>query len=307
MCKYNSFLDIKDEVKTALAEHRAVVALESTIISHGMPYPQNVEMAENCERIIREAGAVPATIAIIDGRIKIGLCREELNKLACAADVMKVSRRDLAVAVSEKRMGATTVATTMICAAMAGIQFFVTGGVGGVHRGYEETMDASADLEELAQSDVTVICAGAKSILDIPRTLEYLETKGVTVIGYQCDTLPEFFTREGSCKLQQRMDTVEEIADMLHVKKSLGLKGGVLVANPIPEAYSMDAAYMNAVIEEAVQNEKAAHIQGKYTTPYLLSQIVKATEGKSLAANIQLVYNNARVGAALAMAYVKKG
>lgn len=159
---------------------------------------------------------------------------------------------------------------------------FCDSGVGGVHRGYEETMDASADLEELAQSDVTVICAGAKSILDIPRTLEYLETKGVTVIGYQCDTLPEFFTREGSCKLQQRMDTVEEIADMLHVKKSLGLKGGVLVANPIPEAYSMDAAYMNAVIEEAVQNAKAAHIQGKYTTPYLLSQIVKATEGKAL-------------------------
>ena len=197
---------------------------------------------------------------------------------------MKVSRRDLAVAVAERRMGATTVATTMMCAAMAGIQFFVTGGVGGVHRGYEETMDVSADLEELAQSDVTVICAGAKSILDIPRTLEYLETKGVTVIGYQSDTLPEFFTREGSCRLQQRMDTVEEITHMLHVKKDLGIKGGVLVANPIP----------------------AQNIKGKDTTPYLLAHIVKATQGKSLAANIQLVYHNAEVGAALANAYAKK-
>lgn len=306
MGRYMDYMDIQDEVKTALAQHRGVVALESTIISHGMPYPQNVEMAKNCERIIRQAGAVPATIAIIDGRIKVGLQDEDLQRLACAKDVMKVSRRDLAVAVAEKRMGATTVATTMMCAAMAGIQFFVTGGVGGVHRGYEETMDVSADLEELAQSDVTVICAGAKSILDIPRTLEYLETKGVTVIGYKSDKLPEFFTRDGSCRLQQRMDTVEEIAHMLHVKKDLGLKGGVLVANPIPEAYSMDAAYINSMIEEALQSAKIKHIQGKDTTPYLLSHIVKATQGKSLEANIQLVYHNAEVGAALAMAYVKK-
>lgn len=202
MGKYIDYLDIQEEVKAALEEHRGVVALESTIISHGMPYPQNVEMAKNCERIIRKAGAVPATIAIIDGRIKIGLSQEDLQRLASADTVMKVSRRDLAVAVAERRMGATTVATTMMCAAMAGIQFFVTGGVGGVHRGYEETMDVSADLEELAQSDVTVICAGAKSILDIPRTLEYLETKGVTVIGYQSDTLEH--TSFGKVKRKQQ-------------------------------------------------------------------------------------------------------
>lgn len=306
MGKYTDYLDIQEEVKAALEEHRGVVALESPIISHGMPYPQNVEMAKNCERIIRKAGAVPATIAIIDGRIKIGLSQEDLQRLASSDTVMKVSRRDLAVAVAERRMGATTVATTMMCAAMAGIQFFVTGGVGGVHRGYEETMDVSADLEELGQSDVTVICAGAKSILDIPRTLEYLETKGVTVIGYQSDTLPEFFTREGSCRLQQRMDTVEEIAHMLHVKKDLGIKGGVLVANPIPEAYSMDAAYINAMIKEALESAKAQNIKGKDTTPYLLAHIVKATQGKSLAANIQLVYHNAEVGAALANAYAVK-
>lgn len=283
-----------------------MVALESTIISHGMPYPQNVEMAKTCESIIRENGAVPATIAIIDGVIKIGLEEEDLLNLATAKNVAKVSRRDLAKVVSKKEMGATTVATTMICANMAGIKFFVTGGIGGVHRGYEETLDVSADLEELSMTNVNVICAGAKSILDLPRTLEYLETKGVPVVGYQTDYLPQFFTAESEYKLNLRLDTPEEIAEMIKAKEDLNLKGAVLITNPIPAESSMDKKYIDKLIDEAIQEADREGIKGKDVTPYLLAKIVEESDGASLKANIALVYNNAKLGAKIASAYYNK-
>lgn len=296
-------LEIKKEVQEALDAKRPVVALESTIISHGMPYPQNVEMAKTCEQIIRDNGAVPATIAIIDGVIKIGLEEEDLLTLATAKNVAKVSRRDLAKVVSKKEMGATTVATTMICAAMAGIKFFVTGGIGGVHRGYEETMDVSADLEELAKTNVNVICAGAKSILDLPRTLEYLETKGVPVVGYQTDYLPQFFTAESEYKLNLRLDSPEEIADMIKEKEALKLEGAVLVTNPIPAESSMDKKYIDKLIDEAIEQAEKDGIKGKDVTPYLLAKIVEESDGASLKANIALVYNNAKLGAKIACCY----
>lgn len=299
-------LDIKKEVQEALANNQPVVALESTIISHGMPYPQNVEMAKTCESIIRENGAVPATIAIIDGVIKIGLEEEDLLNLATAKNVAKVSRRDLAKVVSKKEMGATTVATTMICASMAGIKFFVTGGIGGVHRGYEETLDVSADLEELSMTNVNVICAGAKSILDLPRTLEYLETKGVPVVGYQTDYLPQFFTAESEYKLNLRLDTPEEIAEMIKAKEDLNLKGAVLITNPIPAESSMDKKYIDKLIDEAIQEADREGIKGKDVTPYLLAKIVEESDGASLKANIALVYNNAKLGAKIASAYYNK-
>lgn len=299
-------LEIKKEVQEALDAKRPVVALESTIISHGMPYPQNVEMAKTCEKIIRDNGAVPATIAIIDGVIKIGLEEEDLLTLATAKNVAKVSRRDLAKVVSKKEMGATTVATTMICAAMAGIKFFVTGGIGGVHRGYEETMDVSADLEELAKTNVNVICAGAKSILDLPRTLEYLETKGVPVVGYQTDYLPQFFTAESEYKLNLRLDSPEEIADMIKEKEALKLEGAVLVTNPIPAESSMDKKYIDKLIDEAIEQAEKDGIQGKDVTPYLLAKIVEESDGASLKANIALVYNNAKLGAKIACCYWNK-
>lgn len=299
-------LEIKKEVQEALDAKRPVVALESTIISHGMPYPQNVEMAKTCEKIIRDNGAVPATIAIIDGVIKIGLEEEDLLTLATAKNVAKVSRRDLAKVVSKKEMGATTVATTMICAAMAGIKFFVTGGIGGVHRGYEETMDVSADLEELAKTNVNVICAGAKSILDLPRTLEYLETKGVPVVGYQTDYLPQFFTAESEYKLNLRLDSPEEIADMIKEKEALKLDGAVLVTNPIPAESSMDKKYIDKLIDEAIEQAEEAGIKGKDVTPYLLAKIVEESDGASLKANIALVYNNAKLGAKIACCYWNK-
>lgn len=299
-------LEIKKEVQEALDAKRPVVALESTIISHGMPYPQNVEMAKTCEKIIRDNGAVPATIAIIDGVIKIGLEEEDLLTLATAKNVAKVSRRDLAKVVSKKEMGATTVATTMICAAMAGIKFFVTGGIGGVHRGYEETMDVSADLEELAKTNVNVICAGAKSILDLPRTLEYLETKGVPVVGYQTDYLPQFFTAESEYKLNLRLDSPEEIADMIKEKEALKLEGAVLVTNPIPAESSMDKKYIDKLIDEAIEQAEKAGIKGKDVTPYLLAKIVEESDGASLKANIALVYNNAKLGAKIACCYWNK-
>lgn len=299
-------LEIKKEVQEALDAKRPVVALESTIISHGMPYPQNVEMAKTCEQIIRDNGAVPATIAIIDGVIKIGLEEEDLLTLATAKNVAKVSRRDLAKVVSKKEMGATTVATTMICAAMAGIKFFVTGGIGGVHRGYEETMDVSADLEELAKTNVNVICAGAKSILDLPRTLEYLETKGVPVVGYQTDYLPQFFTAESEYKLNLRLDSPEEIADMIKEKEALKLEGAVLVTNPIPAESSMDKKYIDKLIDEAIEQAEKDGIKGKDVTPYLLAKIVEESDGASLKANIALVYNNAKLGAKIASCYWNK-
>lgn len=297
------YLDIKEEVKHALEQNLPVVALESTIISHGMPYPQNVEMAKKCEEIIRENGAVPATIAIINGRIKVGLTEEDLNLLATSKNVAKVSRRDLAKVISTKQIGATTVASTMICANMAGIKFFVTGGIGGVHRGYEETLDVSADLDELGRTNVNVICAGAKSILDLPRTLEYLETKGVPVVGYQTDYLPQFFTRESEYKLNLRLDTPTEIAEMIKTKDELELSGGVLITNPIPEEASMDKKYIDGLIDKAINEANEKHIIGKDVTPFLLAKIVEESGGKSLEANIALVYNNAKVGAQIAKAY----
>ena len=290
----NKYLDIAPEVREALEAGNPVVALESTIISHGMPYPQNVETALNVERIVRENGAVPATIAILGGRLKAGLSKEEIEYLGkTGTAVTKVSRRDLPVVVSKRMDGATTVATTMIIAAMAGIRVFATGGIGGVHRGAETTMDISADLEELAMTPVLVVCAGAKSILDLGLTLEYLETKGVPVIGYQTEELPAFYTRTSGFKVDYRLDTPEELAAAFHVKGEAGLAGGMLVTNPIPEQYSMDPNEINGVIARAVEEARSLGIHGKETTPFLLAKIKDITGGDSLAANIQLVYNNA--------------
>jgi len=297
------YLDIKPEVLEALKANKPVVALESTIISHGMPYPQNVEMAKRVEAIVREEGGVPATIAIMDGKIKIGLNDNDLETLAKASDALKVSRRDFAYAIASKKLGATTVATTMMAAELAGIKFFVTGGIGGVHKGYEETMDVSADLEELANTNVNVICAGAKAILDLPRTMEYLETHGVPVVGYQTDVLPLFFSRASNIPLQIRLDTPKEIAEMIYVKDDLKLRGGVLITNPIPEADSIDAQFIDKIINDAFKQSIKDGISGKDATPYLLKTIVEATDGKSLEANIALVYNNALIGTRVAKAY----
>jgi pseudouridine-5'-phosphate glycosidase len=299
------YLSITEEVQKALDENKPVVALESTIISHGMPYPQNVEMAKEVEQIVRDNGAVPATIAIIDGKIKIGLNDEELEVLAKTEGVAKVSRRDMAQVVATKQLGATTVASTMICAEMAGIRFFVTGGIGGVHRGVGETMDISADLDELAQTNVVVICAGAKSILDLDKTMEYLETKGVPVIGYRTDELPAFFTRESGIKLNATSETAEEIAEIARVKYELNLDGGIVVANPIPEKDAMDRDYIDGVISEAVREAQEKGIHGKDSTPFLLGKVVESTEGKSLETNISLVKNNAEVGTRIAVSYHK--
>ncbi|MBQ4426864.1 MAG: pseudouridine-5'-phosphate glycosidase [Oscillospiraceae bacterium] len=294
----NKYLDIAPEVQKALSENRPVVALESTIISHGMPYPQNVETALNVERIIREAGAVPATCAIIGGRLKAGLSKEEIEHLGKKGyDVPKASRRDLPVLVARGSDGATTVTTTMMIAAMAGIKVFATGGIGGVHRGAETTMDISADLEELGQTPVMVICAGAKSILDLGLTLEYLETKGVPVIGFGTDELPAFYTRSSGFGVDYRIDTPEELAAAFKAQRDMGYKGGMLVTNPIPEEYSMDKATIDAAIEKALEECRAQGIHGKQTTPFLLARIKDITGGDSLASNIQLVYNNARLAA----------
>ena len=297
----NQYLEISPEVRQALDAGKPVVALESTIISHGMPYPQNVETALNVERIVRENGAVPATIAIIGGRLKAGLSKDEIEYLGRkGCDVAKASRRDLPVLVSRGDDGATTVATTMIIAAMAGIRVFATGGVGGVHRGAEVTMDISADLEELAQTPVLVVCAGAKSILDLGLTLEYLETKGVPVIGYQTEELPAFYTRKSGFGVDYRLDTPDEVAAAFRAKLDMGLKGGMLVTNPIPEQYSMDPAVINRAIDEAVAEANAKGVKGKQITPFLLAKIKDITGGDSLASNIRLVYNNAALAAQVA-------
>ncbi|MCI7711715.1 MAG: pseudouridine-5'-phosphate glycosidase [Clostridiales bacterium] len=294
----NKYLDIAPEVQKALEEGRPVVALESTIISHGMPYPQNVETALNVEKIIRDNGAVPATIAVIKGRLKAGLSPEEIDYLGkTGTAVAKASRRDLPVLVAEGRDGATTVTTTMIIAHMAGIQVFATGGIGGVHRGAQQTFDISADLEELAHTPVMVVCAGAKSILDLGLTLEYLETHGVPVIGYGTEELPAFYTRKSGFKVDYRIDTPAELAKAFYVKQDMGLGGGMLVTNPIPEEFSMDADVINKAIDEAVAKANALGIHGKETTPFLLAKIKDLTGGDSLASNIQLVYNNAKVAA----------
>lgn len=297
----NEYLEFSKEVQEAIKNELPIVALESTIISHGMPYPQNIEMAERCEDIVRENGAVPATIAIMDGKIKIGLSKEDLKTLATAKNVAKVSRRDFAAVIAEGEIGATTVASTMICAEMAGIKFFVTGGIGGVHRGFEETMDVSADLEEICKTNVNVICAGAKSILDIPRTLEYLETKGVPVIGYKTDQLPAFFTRESGLKLAIRKDSLNEIAQLINAKDALELSGGTVIANPISEDDQLDKDYIDSIINEAIESANEEGISGKEMTPFLLSKIVDKTNGKSLEANISLVFNNADIGSKLAV------
>ncbi|HCY78458.1 MAG TPA: pseudouridine-5-phosphate glycosidase [Clostridiales bacterium] len=292
----NKYLDISPEVQQALADGKPVVALESTIISHGMPYPKNVETAMLVEKTIRDNGAVPATIAIIGGRLKAGLSPEEIEYLGKSGrKVAKVSRRDLAAIVARGADGATTVTTTMIIAHMAGIKVFATGGIGGVHRGAETTMDISADLEELAGTPVMVVCAGAKSILDLGLTLEYLETKGVPVIGYGTDELPAFYTRSSGFGVDYRVDTPAQLAAMFKAQQELGMKGGMLVTNPIPEQYAMDKAVIDAAIEQAVAESKEQGIHGKETTPFLLARVVELTGGDSLESNIQLVLNNAIV------------
>ncbi len=297
----NRYLDISPEVREALAKGGPVVALESTIISHGMPYPQNVETALRVEKTIRDACAVPATVAVIGGRLKAGLSPEEIEHLGRSGRaVAKASRRDLPVLVARKQDGATTVTTTMIIAAMAGIKVFATGGIGGVHRGAQTTMDISADLEELAQTPVMVICAGAKSILDLGLTLEYLETKGVPVIGYGTDELPAFYTRRSGFKVDYRLDTPEELAAAFRAKLDMGLRGGMLVTNPIPEEFSMDPDRINAAIDQAIAECSEKGIRGKDTTPFLLARVKDITGGDSLASNIQLVLNNARLAAATA-------
>ncbi|BAK98224.1 hypothetical protein OBV_10260 [Oscillibacter valericigenes Sjm18-20] len=298
----NKYLDVAPEVRSALDAGKPVVALESTIISHGMPYPQNVETALNVEKIIRENGAVPATIAVIKGRLKAGLSKDEIDYLGKTGyAVPKASRRDLPVLVAQGRDGACTVTTTMIIAHLAGISVFATGGIGGVHRGAETTMDISADLEELAHTPVMVICAGAKSILDLGLTLEYLETHGVPVIGYGTEELPAFYTRKSGFKVDYELDTPAELARAFHVKQEMGLGGGMLVTNPIPEEYSMDADVINKAINEAIKDAKKQGIHGKETTPFLLAKIKDLTGGDSLASNIQLVYNNARLAAKTAV------
>ena len=293
----NQYLDVNPEVAAAIAAGKPVVALESTIISHGMPYPQNVETALNVEKIIRENGAVPATIAIIGGRLKAGLKKGRA--------IHKAPRRDLAVLCAQGEDGATTVTTTMIIAHMAGIRFFATGGIGGVHRGAETTMDISADLEELARTPVMVVCAGAKSILDLGLTLEYLETKGVPVLGYQTSELPAFYTRKSGFNVDYRMDSPAELASAFKAQNDMALGGGMLVTNPIPEEYSMPKDVIDAAIDQAIAESKAQGIKGKETTPFLLARVAELTGGDSLASNIQLVYNNARLTAKTAVEYSK--
>lgn len=299
-------LKISEEVRNALEHGKPVVALESTIISHGMPYPDNVKTALTVEKTVRENGAVPATIAIIKGVPTVGLSEEEIEHLGKeGTKVVKVSRRDIPVVIAKKLDGATTVASTMIFAEMAGIKVFATGGIGGVHRGATETMDISADLEELHQTNVTVVCAGAKSILDLGLTLEYLETKGVPVLGYKTDELPAFFTRKSGFKVDYRMDSPEEIAAAVKAKDALGLSGGMLVANPVPEEYSMDPDKIEAVISEAVEEAKALGITGKKVTPFLLEKIRNVTGGDSLFTNVKLVLNNAALAAKIAAELIK--
>ena len=294
------YVEYSDEVKKAMEEGKPVVALESTIISHGMPYPQNIETAKACEEIIRENGAVPATTAIIGGKIKIGLSDEELEFMATSKDIIKASRRDFAYIVSQGLNGATTVASTIIASRLAGIKIFVTGGLGGVHRHAEVTFDISRDLEELASNDIMIVCAGCKSILDIGLTLEYLETKGVPVFGYQTDYMPAFFTRKSEFKVDYNIKNPKEAAEAAKAQWELGLQGGILLTNPIPESDSMDEEKINSAIEKALVEAEEKGIHGKETTPFLLSKVLEVTEGKSLEANIALVKNNAKLGAEVA-------
>ena len=299
----SSYLDVAEEVAVALRDGEAVVALESTIISHGMPQPQNIETALRVERTVRENGAVPATIAILGGRLKAGLTADEIHYLGEQGQALaKTSRRDIALVVSRGKDGATTVAASMIIAAMAGIRVFATGGIGGVHRGVTETMDVSADLEELATTDVAVVCAGIKSVLDIGRTLEYLETKGVPVVGYRTDSMPAFYTVSSGFPIDYRVETAADVAAALNAKRQMGLSGGMVVANPIPAEHALHDDEIGVVIDEAIREMGRLGITGKDTTPFLLARIAERTGGRSLAANIELVINNARLAAEIATA-----
>jgi len=295
------FFSVSDEVREAVAACAPVVALESTIIAHGMPHPQNLTTAQLLEDTIRQQGAVPATVAVIDGVLCVGLSAEQLNRLATQADVMKLSRRDLAWAIARKRTGATTVAATMIAAAKAGIELFATGGIGGVHRGAELSWDVSADLTELARTPVNVVCAGPKAILDLPATLEYLETLGVPVVGFQTNELPAFYSRQSGLKLDLRADTPEELAAFIKVRKQLSVDGGVLIVQPVAEAHEIPFATMARTIDEALQEAHEANVTGKAVTPWLLDRIRSLTSGQSLATNIRLAENNARLAAQVAV------
>ncbi len=302
---FEKYLDVKPEIAQALAEGKPVVGLESTILSHGMPYPQNMEFAAKVEEIVRAEGAVPATTAIIGGKLKVGLTQDELMMMCNPKDIGKVSRRDVATYLATGKTGATTVTTTMMILAMAGIKVFATGGIGGVHRHGEVTMDISADLQELANTPVCVVCAGAKSLLDIGRTLEYLETFGVPVLGYKTDELPAFYCKSSGFKLDYRCETPEEIARIIYTKWDLGLKGGALVGNPIPDEYALDFDAMEKVITEAIAEADEKGVRGKDITPFLLSRIKDMTEGVSFASNLQLAYNNASLASKIAMALTK--
>lgn len=299
--KLKKYLDIKPEVAKALEKGKPVVALESTILSHGMPYPENLEFAAKVEEIVRKEGAVPATMALINGKIKVGLSKKDLETMCKAENVGKVSRRDFAVYLAEKKTGATTVASTMMCAAAAGIKVFATGGIGGVHRGGEDTMDISADLQELGNTPVAVVCAGAKQILDIGRTLEYLETMGVPVIGNGTQDFPAFYCRKSGYKLDYAAKDEKDIARIIRTSNELGLKGGMLIANPVPEEYALDFDEMEKVINEALARADKAGVKGKEITPFLLASIVEITGGNSLKTNIQLALNNARCAAKIAV------
>lgn len=301
----HNYLSISPEVSEAMGKGKPVVALESTIISHGMPYPKNVATAINVESIIRDNGAIPATIAILRGSLKVGLTNEEIEYLGQSKEVVKASRRDIPFIVANKLDGATTVASTMIIANLAGIKVFATGGIGGVHRGAQQTFDISADLQELAHTNVAVVCAGAKSILDLGLTLEYLETQGVPVVGFGTDELPAFYTRTSGFGVDYRVDSAEELAKAVKAKWDLGLNGGLVIANPIPEQYQMDHSLITKVIDEALLEAEAKGVRGKEATPFLLAKVKEITKGDSLEANIQLVYNNARVGAQLAVELAK--
>ena len=303
--KLNSYLDIHPEVKNALNSKQPIVALESTIISHGMPYPENIETALMVEDTVRANNAIPATIAIIKGRLKVGLTKKEIEFLATNDEVRKISRRDIPIAVSQKLSGSTTVASTMIIAHLAKIAVFATGGIGGVHRGAEKTLDISADLEELSRTNVCVVCAGAKSILDIGLTLEYLETKGVPIIGYKTSDLPAFYSSKSGFNVDYRVDSAFDISEILKTKWSLSINGGVLITNPIPKTFELELAMMNEVINKAIIEAEKEKITGKEITPYLLSKVNEITQGKSLSANIKLIQNNAALAAKIAIHYMK--
>lgn len=300
---FKDYMIISDEVQLALDNNKPVVALESTIISHGFNYPENLECARECERIIREEGAIPATIGIVEGKIVIGLSDDQIIQFAENRDTAKCSRRDVAAIIAKKENGATTVTTTMFFAHMAGIKVFATGGIGGVHFDGENTMDISADLEELARTNVAVVCSGAKSILDIPRTLEYLETNGVTTLGYQTDAFPDFYTQDSGKKVDYRVESTDEVAQIIKVKDDLGMNSGIVIANPIPAEHALETDFISKLIQSVVLDAANKGIKGNKVTPYILEALHRESEGKSVVANKQLVFNNSRIAAKLAISY----